>query len=167
MNPLFYTFLFFFIIFSVVGFFVYYAKTVDKKIQQFLKTFFNHQFDFKPFDVKKSERFLKSIGEVNLSGLKYQVFTNSLEATLNRQIIFESNLPQSSSYTFFVERNIYSIPNDENIPGFDQFRIFKVRFSELGSLSSTLGIMKSALEQKKNKQIYVMLQEVGILDSMG
>lgn len=153
-----------FTIFSVIIFFIHYAKNVDKKIQLFLKKKLRHSIEFRPVDIKRSDRYLKLIGETNFNGFRYQIYTNNLEAALNRQIIFETNLTQKSSYNFYVQRNIYSMRNDENIPGFEQFRIYNVKFSELGTIAAALGVMKSALEQKKNKPVYEMLHRNGIFE---
>lgn len=161
------TFLFFFILFSVIFFFVYYGKTIDSRILQFLGKKFTNRITIKPLPIEKSSRYLKRLGELQAESISMKIFTNNLNAVLNRQIVFEKELANTTGLSFIIDRNIYYNPKkNADTDWRENFKIYQINYSELGSLGSSIQIGMEALDQKRNAPLFEILENANVVEEL-
>lgn len=135
---------------------IYYHFSIDDQILKFISEKF--QKDFELTLLKKassSPKYKKYLGHCEWNGIIFKIYTNNLEALLNRQIIFEMDLNNTDPQSFIIERNPYFNQNTKDLE--DQFNLYSVNFSSLGTLGTSLEILNQYFEgQKKNSLIELL-----------
>jgi hypothetical protein len=152
-----------FVIFSLI----HYGRNVDSNIQKYLEKFFLNRIPFIKCTIEKSSLFLKRLGELHVKNLTFSIDTNSLNGLLNRQVVFEIKTELDSNITFFIERNVYFRANrDKSKDWNENFNLYPIAYSKLGSISSSLKIAIGNFDLQKKKSIITTLESSKVIDNL-
>jgi hypothetical protein len=161
------TFLFVLILGIVAFSLVHYGRNIDYRIQKYLEKLFLNRIPFKKCSIEKSSRFLKKLGDLQIENLSFSIDSNSLNGLLNRQIVFEIKTELDSNITFFIERNVYFRANrDKSKDWNENFNLYPIAYSKLGSISSSLKIAISNFDLQKKKSIITTLESSKVIDNL-
>ncbi len=154
------TIIFFGIIFLVIFWIVYSAKTLDRKLQSTLKSIFIQRSFIRFGNIENEKRYLKKIGEGDFKNRKFNLFTNNNEAFLNRQVIFEFSLNKEISKPFVITRN----PNQRTKRKVEEnwkrhIHIYEIPFSEMYKFGRRLQMALETLGQKNAEKTFQILEK--------